>query len=92
MPGDGGRIPRQQYIGEVKTWGQTVEVVFTEIDVVSDGDTDGAGDLMFTFVAEDGLRTLGAEGERAEWNDGSTDLGDFHHRLDRQRLRIHVSG
>jgi hypothetical protein len=72
VPGDGDRIPRQQSVGEVRTWRQSVTVVFTEIQVVSDGDSDGSGELMFNFNAEDGRRTLGQEaGGTLGWNDGS---------------------
>jgi hypothetical protein len=95
VPGDGGRIPRQQYLGEVKTWGQTAVVTFTEITMVSDGDTDGAGDLQFTFVAEDGTRTIGAEGDGGlQWNDGSRNQisGVSITALKADRLHIHVSG
>ena len=95
VPGDGGRIPRQQYLGDVKTWGQTAVVTFTEITMVSDGDTDGAGDLQFTFVAEDGSRTIGAEGDGGlQWNDGSRNQisGVSITALKADRLHIHVSG
>lgn len=95
VPGDGNRIPRQQYVGEVKTWGQSAVVTFTEITMVSDGDTDGAGDLQFTFVAEDGTRTIGAEGDGGlQWNDGSRNqISDVSiTALKADRLHIHVSG
>jgi hypothetical protein len=94
VPGDGDRIPRQQYVGEVRTWRQTVEVVFTEIHVVSDGDTDGPGDLQFTFKAEDGYLTLGQDVEGGlQWNDGSRNKISLPITgLTQDRIRIHVSG
>ena len=54
------------------TWQQTAQVVFTEIQMVSDGDSDGAGELMFNFTAGDGHRTLGQDdGPPLEWDDGT---------------------
>ena len=94
VPGDGNRIPRQQSVGEVQTWRQTATVTFTEIQVVSDGDSDGAGELMFNFHAEDGIRTMGQEaGGALGWNDGSRNpISVSISGLAADQLRICVSG
>jgi hypothetical protein len=94
VPGDGGRIPRQQYVGAVRTLRQTAEIWFTEIQIVSDGDPDGPGELEFIFNAEDRWRTIGPDdGAELNWSDGSRNpikvaLGGFT----ADRIGICVSG
>ncbi len=94
VPGDGNRIPREQSVGQVRTWQQTAQVVFTEIQMVSDGDSDGAGELMFNFTAGDGHRTLGQDdGPPLEWDDGTRHAINVPITgLSADRLKICVSG
>jgi hypothetical protein len=94
VPADGDRYRREQFQGEVRTWRQTAQVVFTEIYIVSDGDTEGPGDLQFTFKAEDSHLTLGQDVDGGlQWHDGSRNQISLPITgLTQDRIRIHVSG
>lgn len=72
---EGPQSRYNQVTGEFRTAAQRVTVTISEIQVVSDGDSDSAGDLWFTvrtcpagmFVEQD---LVGSFSDRVQWSEG----------------------